>query len=465
MSPADNGKFVDQVKTFMNTSTYKDIYYKGLGHVELIATITDQDAIQKILDKRYLTVSIGGGSDHAYCSICGTDKKVEACDHYRGEVHDGQLCFYISGLMDFDHVSYVASPADDNAVSQVMDATDDLKLEILDYELEDKGTKNMKLTLAQIKKKLEDNGFLDYVKGLGLPVADNYEQLLKDAKDIAFLFSEDRLMPMVDAATAIATRSALEELEDTDASKESMIEVADKAIESFLGEKLSLADAIAKIKPTEESATKQQQAPVVAPVAISDEAMSKIAATVVEGLKAVFTVSDSFSAQRMRTLEKEVAALNKELSSLEDKYKNNIVLQIAQLEDNIGNTEYTSKLNGRSLVSLEDKLQDLLDSVAKEKKDDYNEQNQDDKQGLDSASLNDANSSESNESNSEGEQSADTNINDSQDDSSSATELSVAEIKDEYSTLIKTKGFKAASAYLNKLRDENKLPSNFTFNN
>ena len=36
-------------------------------------------------------------------------------------------------------------------------------------------------------------------------------------------------------------------------------------------------------------------------------------------------------------------------------------------------------------------------------------------------------------------------------------------VKDEYSKLIRTEGFGAASKYINDLRDNKQLPSNFTF--
>lgn len=54
----------------------------------------------------------------------------------------GEECFFVSGdLMDFDHVSYVNSPADKNTNTELLDS-DDYRVTILDFiESLDKGTK------------------------------------------------------------------------------------------------------------------------------------------------------------------------------------------------------------------------------------------------------------------------------------------------------------------------------------
>jgi hypothetical protein len=77
--------------------------------------ITDQDAIEKILDGRYQTVSIGCMTDKVTCSICGADRTKEWCEHWPGETYDDQVCHFIIGKTDGIEVSYVNVPADENA--------------------------------------------------------------------------------------------------------------------------------------------------------------------------------------------------------------------------------------------------------------------------------------------------------------------------------------------------------------
>jgi len=87
--------------------------YKGLGYVELGLKITEPDAIDKVLRKEFLTVSVGFATDSAICSVCYQDWAVDdRCDHQLGKKYDGKLAFVISGSMDFHECSFVNQPAD-----------------------------------------------------------------------------------------------------------------------------------------------------------------------------------------------------------------------------------------------------------------------------------------------------------------------------------------------------------------
>ena len=94
-----------------------DPTYEGVGYIELVAAITDQEAIAKIADNRYLTVSIGAETNAAVCSICKTDwaETGEICEHVPGEIYDGKTAFVIAGDLFYDEVSFVSTPADPHA--------------------------------------------------------------------------------------------------------------------------------------------------------------------------------------------------------------------------------------------------------------------------------------------------------------------------------------------------------------
>ncbi|WP_067924135.1 hypothetical protein [Alicyclobacillus shizuokensis] len=77
--------------------------------------LTDPDAIEKVLDGRYQTVSIGATTDKVTCNICGTDRTKEWCDHWPGESYDGQTAHFIIGTVLGHEVSYVNVPADAHA--------------------------------------------------------------------------------------------------------------------------------------------------------------------------------------------------------------------------------------------------------------------------------------------------------------------------------------------------------------
>jgi len=93
--------------------------------IQLKLHITDPDAIQKILDGRYLTLSIGGSTNEARCSICNKNIVEEGwCGHLRGRKYDGKEAYWILGDMEFEEISFVNVPADENARILSIDTPD-----------------------------------------------------------------------------------------------------------------------------------------------------------------------------------------------------------------------------------------------------------------------------------------------------------------------------------------------------
>lgn len=85
----------------------------GMAVIEVI--VSDPDAIEKVKDGRYNTVSIGAKTNSATCNICGTDVLKEYCSHRRGEEYDGVICGWELGDLWFYECSFVNVPADENA--------------------------------------------------------------------------------------------------------------------------------------------------------------------------------------------------------------------------------------------------------------------------------------------------------------------------------------------------------------
>lgn len=91
----------------------------GSSFVRLQVAITDPNAIQKVLDKRYLTGSVGGRAGKAVCSITGEDLAAESEDgrpklakFKRGQVYKGKLAFVDMQDISFKEYSFVNQPAD-----------------------------------------------------------------------------------------------------------------------------------------------------------------------------------------------------------------------------------------------------------------------------------------------------------------------------------------------------------------
>lgn len=92
--------------------------WPGLGRMHVSARVTDQDAIEKFLDGRYLTFSGGFETDHMVCSHCLNDwRQGDICDHRPGTIVDGKPVVMLCGTYSVREASVEHEPADD--LSQV----------------------------------------------------------------------------------------------------------------------------------------------------------------------------------------------------------------------------------------------------------------------------------------------------------------------------------------------------------
>jgi hypothetical protein len=93
----------------------------GSGYTRLRADIGDPGAIERIADKRFLTVSSGMGTNHLYCSIpgCGSDwgNPKARCEHRPGQsyqLNDSEAAhtmYFITGRLFYDHLAETFRPA------------------------------------------------------------------------------------------------------------------------------------------------------------------------------------------------------------------------------------------------------------------------------------------------------------------------------------------------------------------
>lgn len=91
----------------------------GSSFVRLQVAITDPIAAQKVLDKRYLTGSVGGRAGKAVCSISGEDLAQEdgsgrprVAKYKRGKVYKGKVAYIDMQDISFKEYSFVNLPAD-----------------------------------------------------------------------------------------------------------------------------------------------------------------------------------------------------------------------------------------------------------------------------------------------------------------------------------------------------------------
>lgn len=109
---------INKLKPFLFDSTFE-----GLGYIQTVKNIVDEDAIQKIIDGRYTSISVGFAMDAAYCSICHSNWRESRCDHWPGESYDikdsngkstgkKETMFLIAGNRIAKESSFVNTPAD-----------------------------------------------------------------------------------------------------------------------------------------------------------------------------------------------------------------------------------------------------------------------------------------------------------------------------------------------------------------
>ena len=96
---------------------------EAVSYVKLRAALADVAAIEKVLDGRYLTGSVGAMPSAAICSICNQDvvsasKEGMACGHERGRIYEGKTCVYEHRGISFFEYSFVNAPGDSQSLVQ-----------------------------------------------------------------------------------------------------------------------------------------------------------------------------------------------------------------------------------------------------------------------------------------------------------------------------------------------------------
>lgn len=140
-------------------------------YVELTVKVTDQSAIEKILDGRYATVSVGSSSCRVICSECDQIITEDGlCEHKKGSYNEkGQPIYWIIDQIGYTEDSFVNEPADEYAIiDKVLIAgdwveftkfSDSRETFLNEFQLEDSmDNSDAKLSTTQ-RKKLPDSAF------------------------------------------------------------------------------------------------------------------------------------------------------------------------------------------------------------------------------------------------------------------------------------------------------------------
>lgn len=355
--PVDRS-YLRDYKKFMLSPLYKNKDFKGLGYIELTAKITDEESIKRILDNQYGFVSVGGSAHQAYCSICGSKKGMKSsCDHVRGAKYNGETCYYIGDSISFDHISYVATPADKNATSTLIrdSKANESHFQILDFETTEGTTMTIKIedfdkSNDSLVQHAEELGF----KNFQLP---NEESLTI----LDYVFGEEKTFPIADKVSALVAQDFFKvKFEDSEDKDAILRLIQDRLDELGVEDAQAELEALLKEQETPEQQEEEHQ---TVKDSINLEELAELVA---------IKVRDSISGTNYQNSQNKVlrAQLKDSLtkvSELESKLKSSLVSQISELEK-IEDSEKIEALGKRSLDSLFDKLQDLKSSKTTEEK-------------------------------------------------------------------------------------------------
>ena len=134
-------------KSLSKYSLIKNSEWPGVGRMRVKANITDEDAIKKFLDGRYLTFSAGSSTNRHVCSICNEDWAVSGpCEHDHGRDYDGETCVFICGDFNVNEGSVVNTPADNFSQIVSIERMTDSELPINQKQIKDSNAIEIILT-------------------------------------------------------------------------------------------------------------------------------------------------------------------------------------------------------------------------------------------------------------------------------------------------------------------------------
>ena len=104
----EDGQIIGRVKK----AEMIDSKRSGTPTINFTCNIGDENGIKGIKNGTLATVSIGAVAYDVRCSICGENVAICDCEHEKGHVYDGKLCYWTIEEMEPREVSYVILPSD-----------------------------------------------------------------------------------------------------------------------------------------------------------------------------------------------------------------------------------------------------------------------------------------------------------------------------------------------------------------
>lgn len=366
----------------VKNSVYESDYsYRGLGHIKNLLEVTDADAVNKVLDGRYLTLSVSGDNDEMTCSICHQEWLNDGkCVHRFGQHYEDErtgedkLAYWTAGNFLWDEVSFVNEPADPFAqvLTREVGENKDQILQVYNYkdatniekQVEDSRDRHLKLYVVNDAKhgmiELNDRtdlGSLYKVYDVRLhPVNADLKSKEKEST-LADLKVEEKTLE-----TAPATIVA-------DNKTEAAAVLTATTTENVAATTVTVADNGKVIDVKTEPVAKVEDAALKAAIADATKPLE-------DKLKDLEPKIQSLETAKA-TLEDEKKALTKEATDLQDKIRDMRMEQILDLKEALGTDTFATEadrkaakdsMTSRTIDSIEDQVKDLTASLKKHKR-------------------------------------------------------------------------------------------------
>lgn len=392
-------ELVKAVKDLIKHNEYKNTTYKGLGVLTVSADLFDSTLINDLTtgDNKG-KVSIGGNATRVYCSICGGLFGNEH-KHKRGSTYDNETCFAIYDNMFLDHIGFVPDPADTSTeTSIIQDSLDNEEsvVTIDNFKIQD-NKQGYLMNIEQLKQfasKADSLVNLDIFSNLQEVqkefLKDRLKESMKTTRKSAYLFTDDKLLPLTSKESVAIASLLVDQLEDS-AEKNILADLIKVKKEAYFTENEDVSayvtslnletkkeeteeetvEASEELAEASDTSTNKITEDVKAPeTGFSNEAYESLIAKVVETAIEKFVekqtsakVEDSVSYELLintnKQLSTDIAALDAANIELTNKYKTVIISQILTSQGRQGDEQYAEILSARELTSLVDTFNDL----------------------------------------------------------------------------------------------------------
>jgi DNA repair exonuclease SbcCD ATPase subunit len=250
-----DGKIIGRVKAVH----YTDINTRsGTGALVFTTNVPDKDGMEQVQDGRLTTVSIGIIGHDVRCSICGHNiAEAGPCEHERGQIYGGEICYWDIYEMEGKELSYVIVPSDIYAKNIRIYKPTVKKAQITENLQIHKGVSTLNLTEAEVKQLQDDK--------------QNLETQLKEAQDELkttqdeLKAAKEEVQTLKDAAPSeseveLKHQEEKKELEDKLKEAQGKLQEAQdklKEIEGELTQEKSLRESLESKSIEQNTATKQ----------------------------------------------------------------------------------------------------------------------------------------------------------------------------------------------------------------